>query len=409
MALNYIFIAFFLLAVLTAIIKLFTGDFSAFPGMINEFYDKAKFAGTYSLGLAGMLTFWMGMMKVAEKAGAINVLSKLVSPFFTRLFPEIPKGHKVFGSIVMNFSANILGLGNAATPLGLKAMNDLQELNPNKEKATNAMIMFLVLNTSGLTLIPTSVMNMRANLEVTNPADVFLPVLLTTSCSTIVGLIVVSLIQKINLFNRVIILYVGGYITLLSLVIWWAKIAPPAELELYSNVAAGLIIFSIIAAFVILGMVKKLNVFDTFVEGAKEGFQVSVKMIPFLAAILVATGLFVASGCLDFVKEGVRVVAEVFTDDTRFVDALPTGLMKPFTGSGAESMAITISQEAGKDSFISKMTSTMLGSTDTTFFVLALYFGSVGIKNSRYAVWCGLAADMAGMIAAIIFSYIFFG
>lgn len=411
MALNYIFIAFFLLSVLVALIKLiFMGDTTVFPNMMAAVFDKAKFSASYALGLAGLITFWMGIMKVGENGGAVSFLSRLVSPFFTRIFPEIPKNHKVFGSIVMNFSANILGLGNAATPLGLKAMNELQELNEKKERATNAMIMFLVLNTSGLTLIPTSVMNMRATMLAENPADVFLPILLTTSCSTIVGLLVVSLIQRINLFNLVVLGFVGGYILLMSTIVSLIQGMPPETLEVNSSIASALIIFTVIAAFILLALRKKVNVYDSFIDGAKEGFNISVKMIPYLVAILVAIGVFTASGCLDMVVDGVKATAGVFTDDTTFAEALPVGLMKPLTGGGAEGMAISIIQqpENGVDSFLGKMVSTMLGSTDTTFFVLALYFGSVGIKNSRYAVLCGLAADIAGMIAAIFFSYLFY-
>jgi spore maturation protein SpmA len=355
------------------------------------------------------MAFWLGIMKIGEKGGAVGVLSKLISPFFSRIFPEIPKNHPASGAIIMNFAANMLGLDNSATPLGLKAMNELQELNPQKDTASNSQIMFLVLNTSGLTLIPVSIMALRAAGGAANPSDVFLPILFATFFSSMTGLIIVSLIQKINLFNKVVLAYLGGVSLFIAGFIYFYASLTAIQQQSYSKVITGFVLLAIIVSFLIMGFRKKLNLFETFVDGAKEGFEVAVKIIPYLVAMLVAIAVFRASGAMDYVLDGIRFVVSLFTSETTFVDALPTALMKPLSGSGARGMMVEAMNNYGADSFAARLSATFQGSTETTFYVLAVYFGSVGIKKIRYSLTAGLLADLAGIIASIIIAYMFWG
>lgn len=360
------------------------------------------------LVLAGVMTFWLGLLKIAEKAGLIEKLSVAVAPVLGKLFPEIPKNHPAMGSMMMNFSANMLGLGNAATPFGLKAMEQLQELNPNKQVASNSQIMFLVLNTSGLTLIPLSVLAIRLNYESMAPAEIFVPVLLTTLCSTLVGMIVTSIAQKVNLFQKNILIFFGIVATIMSLVIWFVSSANSTLVEEVTGVSGNLLLFMIIIIILIVGYRKKLDLYSTFVEGGKEGFKTAIKILPYLVAMLVGIGVFRASGALDLIIDGLELLFTQLFTDTRFVDVLPVGIMRPFSGGGAEAMMIDVIKNSGVDSFRGQMATVMQGSTETTFYVLAVYFGSVGIKNTRNAVYLGLMADVAGIIAAICFSYLFF-
>jgi len=380
---------------------------------MNGTFDNAKIGFELSLGLTGVMTLWLGIMKIGEKGGAINYLSRGISPLFNKLFPGIPKNHPVYGSMVMNIAANMLGLDNAATPLGLKAMTQLQELNTKKDTASNSMIMFLVLNTSGLTLIPISVMVYRAQLGAANPSDIFLPILLSTFFSTLIGIIAVALYQKINLFCKEVLIYLGGMTLLISGAIYGFTLLSSSDLNVISTVIANIILFLIIVVFILLGVRKKINVYDAFIEGAKEGFKIAIKIIPFLVAILVAIGVFRASGGMDALINGIRWFFELFEVDTRFVDALPVAFMKPLSGSGARGLMVEImSSDAthlGVDSFAGRLAATFQGATDTTFYIIAVYFGSVGIKNTRYAVTAGLLADLAGIIAAIFIAYLFFG
>lgn len=410
MALNYIWVFFFLSAFIIALIRLiFFGDTEIFPAIMNSTFDNAKTGFELSLGLTGVMTLWLGLMKVGEKGGVVQLLSRAVGPFFEKLFPEIPKNHPVNGSIMMNLAANMLGLDNAATPMGLKAMEQLQELNPKKDTASNAMIMFLVLNTSGLTLIPISVMVYRAQLGAANPSDIFLPILLSTFFSTLAGIIAVSIYQKINLLNKIILSYLGGFSALVAGIIYLFVTLPQTQASVYSTVIANVILFSIITLFILLALRKKVNVYDTFIEGAKEGFQIAIKIIPFLVAILVAIGVFRTSGAMDYLVDGVGAFFAFLGVNTDFVAALPTAFMKPLSGGGARGVMIETMTTYGVDSFAGRLAATFQGATDTTFYILAVYFGSVSIKNTRYAVTAGLIADFAGIVAAIFIAYLFFG
>lgn len=410
MALNYIWIFFFLTAFIIALIRLiFFGDTEIFPAIMNSTFDNAKTGFELSLGLTGVMTLWLGLMKVGEKGGVVNLLSRVVGPFFQKLFPDIPKNHPVNGSIMMNLAANMLGLDNAATPMGLKAMEQLQELNTKKDTASNAMIMFLVLNTSGLTLIPISVMVFRAQLGAANPSDIFLPILLSTFFSTLAGIIAVSIYQKINLFNKTILAYLGGFSAFIAGIIYLFVALPQTQASVYSTVIANVILFSIITLFLLMAIRKKVNVYDTFIEGAKEGFTIAIKIIPFLVAILVAVGVFRTSGALDYLVNGIGAFFTFLGVNTDFVPALPTAFMKPLSGGGARGMMVETMTNYGVDSFAGRLSATFQGATDTTFYILAVYFGSVSIKNTRYAVTAGLIADFAGIIAAIFIAYLFFG
>lgn len=410
MALNYLWISFFLIAFIVGLVRLFFfGDMDVFPAMMNATFDSAKTGFNISIGLTGALTLWMGLMRIGEKGGMINVMSRLIGPFFSRLFPELPKNHPAYGSMMMNIAANMLGLDNAATPVGLKAMQELQTSNHNKDTATNAQIMFLVLNTSGLTIIPISVMAIRATKLAANPSDIFLPILLATFFSTLVGIITVSVVQRINLFDKIIMAYLGGFIVLIGGFIYWLNTLSKEEVNTISLLGANLLLFLVIVSFILMAMRKKVNVYDAFIDGAKEGFNIAIKIIPFLVAILVAVAVFRVSGTMDFLLEGFRYLSATMGIDTRFVDALPTAFMKPLSGGAARGMMIEAINTHGVDSFAGRMASTIQGSTDTTFYVLAVYFGSVGIKKTRHALSCGLIADFAGIIASIFLAYLFFG
>lgn len=410
MVLNYIWIAFFLAAFITAAIRLvFMGDTSVFPEIINSTFESSKTAFDISLGLTGVLSLWMGIMKVGEAGGVIQFFSRILSPVFCRLFPDIPKGHPVTGSIFMNLAANMLGLDNAATPLGLKAMEGLQELNPKKDTATNPMIMFLVLNTSGLTLIPISIMVYRAQLGAAQPTDVFVPILLATFFSTLTGILAVSAYQKIPLINKPMLLLLGGVSVIVAAIIWAFTTLSREEMNLYSTNFANVFLFLIIVGFIGAGIRKRINVYDAFIDGAKEGFSTAVRIIPYLVAILVAIGVFRASGSMEFLIRGIAQLIEWCGIDSNFVGALPTAIMKPLSGSGARGMMVDAMNTYGADSFVGRLACIFQGSTDTTFYILAVYFGSVGVSKTRHAVTCGLLADAAGIIAAICMGYLFFG
>ena len=410
MVLNYIWIAFFLTAFIIAVVKLVCwGDFDVFPAMIDATFSSSKTAFEISLGLTGVLALWLGIMKIGERGGVVNVLARVLSPIFTRLFPDIPKGHPVTGSIFMNIAANMLGLDNAATPLGLKAMEQLQELNPKKETATNPMIMFLVLNTSGLTLIPVSIMVYRAQLGAAQPTDIFIPILLATFFSTVAGIIITSLYQHINLLNRTMLVTLGLLSLAVAAVIWGFGQMDSVLMNRVSTTSANILLMTIIVGFIIAGMRKRVNVYDAFVEGAKDGFQTAVRIIPYLVAILVAIGVFRASGAMDMLISGIQRTVEAAGLDSQFVGALPTALMKPLSGSGARGMMVDAMTTYGADSFVGRLSCVFQGSTDTTFYILAVYFGSVGIRHTRHAVACGLLADLAGIIAAVGICYLFFG
>ena len=410
MVLNWIWVAFFIVAFLIALVKLvFLGDFEVFPAMMDSTFSSSKTAFEISLGLTGVLSLWLGIMKIGEKGGVVNVLARLLSPIFTKLFPDIPKGHPVTGSIFMNIAANMLGLDNAATPLGLKAMEQMQELNTKKDTASNPMIMFLVLNTSGLTLIPISIMVYRAQMGAAQPTDIFIPILLATFFSTLAGIIITSLFQKINLLNRTILLTLGGAALVVAGIIWGFGQLDSVLMNKVSTSAANILLMTIIIAFILAGIRKKVNVYDTFIEGAKEGFQTAVRIIPYLVAILVGIGVFRASGAMDMLIDGIKWGVETCGGNTDFVGALPTALMKPLSGSGARGMMVDAMTTYGADSFVGRLSCIFQGSTDTTFYILAVYFGSVGIVKTRHAVTCGLLADLAGIIAAIAIAYMFFG
>ena len=409
MVLNYIWIAFFIIAFVIALVKLiFMGDFEVFPEMMGSTFESSKAAFKISLGLTGVLSLWLGIMKVGEKGGMVNALARLLSPVFCKLFPDIPKGHPVTGSIFMNIAANMLGLDNAATPLGLKAMEQLQQLNTKKDTATNPMIMFLVLNTSGLTLIPVSIMVYRAQLGAAQPTDIFIPILLATFFSTMAGIIITSLYQRINLLNKVMLLTVGGMSLAVAGIIWGFGQLDKDQMNIVSTTVANILLMTIIVGFIMAGVRKKINVYDAFIEGAKEGFQTAVRIIPYLVAILVGIGVFRASGAMDMIIDGIKWTVGVLGGNTDFVGALPTALMKPLSGSGARGMMVDAMTTYGADSFVGRLSSVFQGSTDTTFYILAVYFGSVGIRYTRHAVACGLLADLAGVIAAIAICYMFF-
>lgn len=409
MVLNYIWIAFFLIAFVIATVRLvFMGDTEVFPAIMNSTFDTSKAAFKISLGLTGVLSLWLGIMKIGEKGGVINVVARVLSPVFTRLFPDIPKGHPVTGSIFMNVAANMLGLDNAATPLGLKAMEQLQELNPKKDTATNPMIMFLVLNTSGLTLIPVSIMVYRAQMGAAQPTDIFVPILLATFFSTLAGIIFTSLYQRINLINRTMLLTLGGMSAVVAAIIWGFAQMDKAQMNVVSNSVANILLMLIIVMFILAGMRKKVNVYDAFIEGAKDGFTTAVRIIPYLVAILVGIGVFRASGAMDMLVDGIKWTVASLGGNTDFVGALPTALMKPLSGSGARGMMVDAMSTYGADSFVGRLSCIFQGSTDTTFYILAVYFGSVGVRYTRHAVACGLLADLAGVIAAIAICYLFF-
>ena len=429
MVLNYIWIAFFLVAFVIAAVKLvFMGDFDVFPAMMDSTFSSSKTAFEISLGLTGVLSLWLGVMKVGEKGGVVNVLARVLSPVFTKLFPDIPKGHPVTGSIFMNIAANMLGLDNAATPLGLKAMEQMEEVKNEelrvkkdsgiisddefqrlKVTASNPMIMFLVLNTSGLTLIPVSIMVYRAQLGAAQPTDIFIPILLATFFSTLAGIIVTSLYQRINLINKTILLTLGGACAVVAGIIWGFSQMSPDTMNRVSTTIANILLMTIICGFILAGVRKKVNVYDAFIEGAKDGFTTAVRIIPYLVAILVGIGVFRASGAMDMLIGGMRWCVELTGMNGQWVDAMPTALMKPLSGSGARGMMVDAMTNYGADSFVGRLSCVFQGSTDTTFYILAVYFGSVGIKNTRHAVSCGLLADLAGVIAAIAICYFFFG
>ena len=425
MVLNYIWIAFILIAFIVGVIRLvFFGDTEVFPAMMTSTFDSSKNAFEISLGLTGVLSLWLGIMKIGERGGVVNALARLLSPVFTRLFPDIPKGHPVSGSIFMNIAANMLGLDNAATPLGLKAMEQLNEIKDEqlkakgyegaelqrmKETATNPMIMFLVLNTSGLTLIPVSIMVYRAQMGAANPTDIFVPILLATFFSTLAGIIVTSLYQRINLLNRTLLLTLGGMCAVVAAIIWGFRQLDSQAMNTVSTSVANILLMTIIVGFIVAAMVKHTNVYDAFIEGAKEGFSTAIRIIPYLVAILVAIGIFRASGAMDWLIQGIAAVVQGMGIDSQFVGGLPTALMKPLSGSGARGMMVDAMATYGADSFVGRLASIFQGSTDTTFYILAVYFGSVGIRHTRHAVTCGLLADLAGIISAIFICYMFFG
>ncbi len=409
MVLNYIWIAFFFIAFLIALVELMLGNTDVFPAIMSSTFDSAKTAFEISIGLTGVLSLWMGVMKIGERSGLVDRMSRLLSPLMVRLFPEIPAGHPVFGHIFMNFSANMLGLDNAATPLGLKAMEGLQELNQKKDTATNAMIMFLVLNTSGLTLIPVGVLVYRAQLGAAQPTDVFIPILIATTIATLSGIIITSLYQRINLMNRAIVATMLGLCLLVSAIIWMGAQVDRETMNTWSTVVANVVLFTIIVAFILSGLRRRINVYDAFVEGAKGGFETAVRIIPYLVAILVAIGVFRASGAMDFVVGGLGRLVEWCGGNSDYVAALPTALMKPLSGSGARGMMVDAMQTYGADSFIGRLSCIFQGATDTTFYILAVYFGSVGVRHTRHAVSAGLLTDLCGVIAAIVVAYIFFG
>jgi transporter gate domain protein len=409
MVLNYIWIAFFIIAFVVALMKLiFMGDTAVFPAMMNSTFEMSKTAFEISLGLTGVLSLWLGIMKIGERGGIVNALARMLSPVFTKLFPDIPKGHPVTGSIFMNISANMLGLDNAATPLGLKAMEQLQALNEKKDTATNSMIMFLVLNTSGLTLIPVSIMAYRAQLGAAQPTDVFIPILLATFFSTLAGIVVTSLYQKTNLLNKGILLTLLGACVMVAGIIWAFDRMDKEQMNLVSTSVANILLMSIIIAFICAGVRKKVNVYDVFIEGAKEGFHTAVRIIPYLVAILVGVAVFRASGAMDMLIAGIRWCVELFGGNTDFAGALPTALMKPLSGAGARGIMVDTMTTYGADSFVGRLSCIFQGSTDTTFYILAVYFGSIGVRYTRHAVVCGLLADLAGVIAAIGIAYLFF-
>lgn len=409
MALNYIWIAFFLIAFIVSLIKLiFMGDVDIFSNLVNSTFESAKTGFEISIGLTGVLSLWMGIMKIGERGGLINLFARLASPVLTKIFPDIPKDHPVMGTMVMNISANILGLDNAATPMGLKAMEQLQEINPKKDTASNPMIMFLVLNTSGLTLIPVSVLVFRTQLGAAQPTDVFIPILIATFFSTLVGLLVTCAVQRINIFNKTMLLFLGSMCILVAAVIFGFSSLPTDTMNTVSTLVANLLLFTIIIIFILSGVIKKINVYDAFIEGAKDGFMTAVKIIPYLIAILVGVAVFRVSGAMDFLTDGIAWVVGSLGLDTDFVAALPTALMKPLSGSGARGLMVDTMTTYGADSFVGRLSCVFQGSTDTTFYILAVYFGSVAIRKTRHAVACGLLADLGGIIAAIFISYLFF-
>lgn len=410
MTLNYIWIAFFLIGFIVALGKLiFLGNTQIFNDLVNAVFSNSKTGFEISIGLTGALTLWMGLLKVGENGGVVRILGRAIGPLFERLFPGLPKGHPAYGSIMLNIAANMLNLDNAATPVGLKAMKEMQDVNPDKEKATNAQIMFLVLNASGLTIIPVSVIVYRMQMGAANPADIFIPILISTFCALMTGLLSVAIIQKINLFDKVVIAYLGGLTAIVAgIIIYFSKL-PKDKISDVSTFAANFILISVIVTFILLAFIKKVNVYEAFIEGAKEGFNIAIRIIPFLVAILVAIGVFRASGAMDFIIAGITKFFGWLGFDTSFTGALPVAFMKPLSGSGARGLMVDAMATYGPDSFIGRLACTMQGTTDTTFYIIAVYFGSVGIKNTRYAIGCGLLADLAGFTAAILVAYLFFG
>lgn len=408
--LNIIWIAFFLIAFVVALFKLVVlGDQLVFSQMMEAMFELAKTAFEISLGLTGILALWLGIMKIGERSGFVDLLTRGLTPLFQRLMPEIPRHHPALGSMVMNISANALGLDNAATPLGIKAMKELQELNPLKDTASNAQILFLVINTSAVTLFPVTIFTYRAQMGAANPTDVFIPILLATYMSTLIGLLTVASVQKINLLDRVVLAYLGGFTLLVvGLLAYFASLSQDAMLS-QSAFISNVILFSLVVVFIGAAALKRVNAYEAFIDGAKEGFETAVRIIPYLVAMLVAIGVFRASGALELLFDGLRSLVLSMGLDDRFIDAMPTALMKPFSGSGARAMMVDTMQAYGADSFAGRLASIVQGSTETTFYVLAVYFGAVGIRNIRHAVGCGLAADFAGIIAAISVAYWFFG
>ena len=410
MVLNYIWIAFFLIAFAIAVVRLVVfGDVEVFPAIMDSTFVSAKTAFEISLGLTGVLSLWLGVMKIGERGGLVALLARGLSPVFTKLFPEIPKGHPVVGNIFMNLAANMLGLDNAATPLGLKAMEGLQELNPKKDTATNAMIMFLVLNTSGLTVIPVSILVYRAQMGAAQPTDVFIPILLATFFSTLAGIIATSLYQRINLLNRVLLLTLGGVSLAVAGIMWGFSQLSREDMATVASTVANVVLFTIVVGFILAGVRKKVNVYDAFIEGAKDGFSTAVRIIPYLVAILVGIGVFRASGAMDWLVDGIAWLVGLTGADAQWVGALPTALMKPLSGSGARGMMVDAMATYGADSFVGRLSCIFQGATDTTFYILAVYFGSVGVRYTRHAVACGLLADLAGVVAAVAICYFFFG
>lgn len=410
MVLNYVWIAFFIIAFIVALIKLiFLGDVGVFTEIMNSTYDSAKTGFEISLGLTGVLSLWLGVMKIGERGGMVDTFSRMASPLFTKLFPDIPKGHPASASILMNISANMLGLDNAATPFGLKAMKELQSINPNQEQASNPMIMFLVLNASGLTLIPVTVMVYRAQMGAVNPADVFIPIMIATFAATLVGMLAVCFKQSINIFNKAIMGFIIAMTGIIAGTIAIFHSMSQEKINIISGLTANIILFSIIVLFIIKALRKKINIFEAFIDGAKEGFTTAITIIPYLIAILVGIGVFRASGAMDFLMDGLRSIAGITGADTRWVDGMPTALMKPLSGSGARGMMIDAMKTFGADSFAGRLSAVLQGATDTTFYIVAVYYGAVNIKNSRYTVPYALIADLAGIIAAIFIAYLFFG
>ena len=410
MVLNYIWIAFFLIAFAIAVVRLVVfGDVEVFPAIMDSTFVSAKTAFEISLGLTGVLSLWLGVMKIGERGGLVALLARGLSPVFTKLFPEIPKGHPVVGNIFMNLAANMLGLDNAATPLGLKAMEGLQELNPKKDTASNAMIMFLVLNTSGLTVIPVSILVYRAQMGAAQPTDVFIPILLATFFSTLAGIIATSLYQRINLLNRVLLLTLGGVSLAVAGIMWGFSQLSREDMATVASTVANVVLFTIVVGFILAGVRKRVNVYDAFIEGAKDGFSTAVRIIPYLVAILVGIGVFRASGAMDWLVDGIAWLVGLTGADAQWVGALPTALMKPLSGSGARGMMVDAMATYGADSFVGRLSCIFQGATDTTFYILAVYFGSVGVRYTRHAVACGLLADLAGVVAAVAICYFFFG
>ncbi|MBD3639141.1 MAG: spore maturation protein [Crocinitomicaceae bacterium] len=409
MVLNYIWIGFFIVAFITALVRTIGGEMAVFGEVMNSTFEMAELAFEISIYLTGVLCLWMGIMKIGENGGSVQALSRIVGPFFNKLFPGVPEDHPARGSMLMNFSANMLGLDNAATPMGLKAMSELQDLNDKKDRATNAMIMFLVLNTSGLTIIPVAVMTYRSQMGASNPADIFIPILIATFAASVVGLITVALYQRINLLDKVILAYLGGMTAIIVAAIWYFTSLETAELESQSSLLSNVILFGIIVLFILMAIRKKVNVYESFIDGAKGGFEIAVKIIPYLVAILVSIAVFRASGAMNYLIYGFELFFGLFTENTEFVKGLPTALMKPLSGSGARGMMVESFNTYGVDSFVGKLSATLQGATDTTFYIIAVYFGAVGIKKTRYAVKAGLLADLGGIIAAFVIASIWFG
>ena len=410
MVLNYIWAGFFIIAFVVALIQCFVfGDTMIFAKIVDSTFDMSKFAVMdIALPLVGVMTLWLGLMNIGEKAGCVRFLSRIIGPFFTQLFPEVPKNHPVHGQLLMNFSANMLGLDNAATPLGLKAMNSLQELNPNKDTASNAQIMFLALNTSGLTLIPIAIMAQRSILGAENPTDIFIPLLIATYCSTLIAIFYVGIKQKLRLLNKIFISWIGGITAAIGALVWYVSTLSREEMMVFSSIFSNALLLTIIIAFIGGALYKKVNVFEAFIDGAKEGFTTCVKIIPYMVGMLVGIAVFRASGAMDLLITGIDKIVSIFSDETEFIGALPTAFMKPLSGSGAKAMMVEAMKTYGVDSFVGRLSCIFQGAADTTFYIIALYFGSVGIKKTRYAVGAGLIADFGGVIAAILIGYLFF-